>query len=695
MGLWYSKDFEFELIAYSDADHAGCHEDCKSTSGGIQFLGDKLVSWSSKKQDCTAMLRTSHLDEDATTIGRCNNYTVLPNIPCPRECSIVWQLLVDHALSYALTATADVPVVYLQQFWKTAKQVLNANETIRFNIDSKEITYTVDMFRANLKIPVETPEQPFILPATLEYIQPFLKIVGYQGFVDKVDAFYTKNLAQPSQTIYTGYKDYEEEFNRLGVPMIHPEPVKSTQGSNRTSRSTKTTNLVDVEGVEKFFEGREEETDGTKFSDLGFLSYDDFGNRVEPESHKKNPKKIDVDDDEKKYDRKDDDDDDIDDYDHTNHALIRNPRTGALKRICQCQGIMMQQMEKKYVTNRHFQDNKEKVDEVLHYIVPKIASNATNDLILDNLPRIVANAVKKERESSRAGNMVLNVHPTTSASTVTTISDLQQQLYLNMVLNVHPTTSASTVSTTSDLQQKLYLKMKLDLQAQVDDLELWDVLRAKFEKTLALAGSCRDDAFRKRNHDDHQGDDAPPKTSKSSKSARGSLSKQPVKDTNTSASGQQQHQQDWDAWVDDLVIDGDEETLRDTLSNPFRDAEEYAYHLEQSQNYMENQIRNPNEPSRYLYNKDLSIHVVSFPEVDLEEKMNHWAHKVRDDPEEVFSDYGIVEVVQVTTDQQFGFDFMERTLVMRGNDKPDCFSEADFKYMNKNDMKICRVHLVG
>ncbi|GKB77218.1 hypothetical protein Tco_0944113, partial [Tanacetum coccineum] len=37
------------------ADHAGYHDDCKSTSGGIQFLGEKLVSWSSKKQDCTAM----------------------------------------------------------------------------------------------------------------------------------------------------------------------------------------------------------------------------------------------------------------------------------------------------------------------------------------------------------------------------------------------------------------------------------------------------------------------------------------------------------------------------------------------------------------------------------------------------------------------------------------------------------------
>ncbi|GJU33344.1 retrovirus-related pol polyprotein from transposon TNT 1-94 [Tanacetum coccineum] len=55
MGLWYPKDSGFELIAYSDADHAGCKDDCKSTSGGLQFLGGKLVSWSSKKQDYTAM----------------------------------------------------------------------------------------------------------------------------------------------------------------------------------------------------------------------------------------------------------------------------------------------------------------------------------------------------------------------------------------------------------------------------------------------------------------------------------------------------------------------------------------------------------------------------------------------------------------------------------------------------------------
>nr|GEV56162.1 hypothetical protein [Tanacetum cinerariifolium] len=51
-------DYGFELIAYSDADLAGCNDDFKSTSEGIQFLGDKLVSWSLKKQDRTAMSTT-------------------------------------------------------------------------------------------------------------------------------------------------------------------------------------------------------------------------------------------------------------------------------------------------------------------------------------------------------------------------------------------------------------------------------------------------------------------------------------------------------------------------------------------------------------------------------------------------------------------------------------------------------------
>ncbi|GJX64863.1 retrovirus-related pol polyprotein from transposon TNT 1-94 [Tanacetum coccineum] len=55
MGLWYPKGSGFDLTAFSDAYHAGCIDTRKSTSRGIQFLGDKLVSWMSKKQDCIAI----------------------------------------------------------------------------------------------------------------------------------------------------------------------------------------------------------------------------------------------------------------------------------------------------------------------------------------------------------------------------------------------------------------------------------------------------------------------------------------------------------------------------------------------------------------------------------------------------------------------------------------------------------------
>nr|GEX61940.1 retrovirus-related Pol polyprotein from transposon TNT 1-94 [Tanacetum cinerariifolium] len=47
--------FGFELTGFSDADYAGCKDTFKSTSSGAQFLGENLVSWSSKKQECTTL----------------------------------------------------------------------------------------------------------------------------------------------------------------------------------------------------------------------------------------------------------------------------------------------------------------------------------------------------------------------------------------------------------------------------------------------------------------------------------------------------------------------------------------------------------------------------------------------------------------------------------------------------------------
>nr|GFB01617.1 integrase, catalytic region, zinc finger, CCHC-type, peptidase aspartic, catalytic [Tanacetum cinerariifolium] len=54
---WYDELSKFPTSKgfTKDADHARCIDSRKSTSGGIQFLGNKLVSWMSKKQNCTAM----------------------------------------------------------------------------------------------------------------------------------------------------------------------------------------------------------------------------------------------------------------------------------------------------------------------------------------------------------------------------------------------------------------------------------------------------------------------------------------------------------------------------------------------------------------------------------------------------------------------------------------------------------------
>nr|GEU36079.1 hypothetical protein [Tanacetum cinerariifolium] len=54
-GLWYSKDTAMALTAYADANHAGCQDTRRSTSESAQFLCDKLVSWSSKKQKSTVI----------------------------------------------------------------------------------------------------------------------------------------------------------------------------------------------------------------------------------------------------------------------------------------------------------------------------------------------------------------------------------------------------------------------------------------------------------------------------------------------------------------------------------------------------------------------------------------------------------------------------------------------------------------
>ncbi|XP_035834012.1 uncharacterized mitochondrial protein AtMg00810-like [Helianthus annuus] len=55
LGLWYPRDSNFILFAFSDSHFGGTDRDMKSTLAGCQFLGDRLISWQCKKQQTVSL----------------------------------------------------------------------------------------------------------------------------------------------------------------------------------------------------------------------------------------------------------------------------------------------------------------------------------------------------------------------------------------------------------------------------------------------------------------------------------------------------------------------------------------------------------------------------------------------------------------------------------------------------------------
>ncbi|GJU35412.1 putative ribonuclease H-like domain-containing protein [Tanacetum coccineum] len=68
LGLWYPRESPFVLEAYSDSDYAGANKDRKSTTGGCQFLGRRLISWQCKKQ---TIMATSSTEAEYVVAANC------------------------------------------------------------------------------------------------------------------------------------------------------------------------------------------------------------------------------------------------------------------------------------------------------------------------------------------------------------------------------------------------------------------------------------------------------------------------------------------------------------------------------------------------------------------------------------------------------------------------------------------------
>nr|GEU29218.1 hypothetical protein [Tanacetum cinerariifolium] len=100
LGLWYPKDSPLVLEAYSDSDYARANKDRKSTTGGCQFLGRRLISWQCKKQ--TIMATTSTEAEYVAAANCCGQFYIFFYWSFLVRSAFYWFKTVDYCFSSAL-----------------------------------------------------------------------------------------------------------------------------------------------------------------------------------------------------------------------------------------------------------------------------------------------------------------------------------------------------------------------------------------------------------------------------------------------------------------------------------------------------------------------------------------------------------------------------------------------------------------
>ncbi|GKE52069.1 hypothetical protein Tco_1487225 [Tanacetum coccineum] len=230
--------------------------------------------------------------------------------------------------------------------------------------------------------------------------------------------------------------------------------------------------------------------------------------------------------------------------------------------------------------------------------------------------------------------------------------------------------------------------MKNDPESQVDDFDLWDALKDKFQKSLPPLNTCRPEASQKRDHDDHLDDHLKGETgSKRQKTTKGSSSANVTSSLKTTTVA-----------------------YADMMRSQCKTGAEYKYHIWKMLNYLNNHImlesRDQDLTPQVLEKIALVYQGSMKTEADEVGLRYHcindfmlpffgktiWKKclqdgKTRSDPDEVFSNKKIVEIIRVLHHDAYGQDLIDEVCVKRSDDKAYLFSKSDFKYLNKNDIE--------
>nr|GEU95001.1 integrase, catalytic region, zinc finger, CCHC-type, peptidase aspartic, catalytic [Tanacetum cinerariifolium] len=194
-GLIYA-DTGMSLTAYSDANHTGCQDTRRSTSGSAQFLGDKIVSWSSKKQNSTVISSTEiplYCDNKSTIALCCNNV----------QHSIEKHIDVRYHFIKEQVENVIVELYFVRTEYQLAKIFTKPLPSERFNFVIEKLDMS-SMSPETLKRLTEEENklhnQAFVEPSSEEELVTFIQELGYSGKCDMLSAIHTDQMHQPWRT---------------------------------------------------------------------------------------------------------------------------------------------------------------------------------------------------------------------------------------------------------------------------------------------------------------------------------------------------------------------------------------------------------------------------------------------------------------------------------------------------------------
>ncbi|GJT34191.1 hypothetical protein Tco_0924610 [Tanacetum coccineum] len=155
---------------------------------------------------------------------------------------------------------------------------------------------------------------------------------------------------------------------------------------------------------------------------------------------------------------------------------------GCISSMVRRRGQIRNHIKTRFVTHEVFMG---KIREVLDHcinVVYEMTFAKTNEIIKEEMPRLVNLVVNKDQEIAPT-NVPELISKEFSTHGPKMIEELFRKHMQNITLNLYPTTISSTAKTsTTDLQHRLCLNMKSKPQDQATGLQLWEILKAKFEK---------------------------------------------------------------------------------------------------------------------------------------------------------------------------------------------------------------------